>query len=146
MSWYAYCLTEHRNQTNGTRTRRPFILEGIQGVNGATVLSYPSGEFSVIVSEFGADAEYGRHGEDDERWTEEYQTSLFRHQLAMVERIPNLAGLSPWVLMDFRSPRRTLPGIQDYYNRKGLVSSRGQRKQAFYVLQTFYKKLADEGR
>jgi beta-glucuronidase len=100
----------------------------------------------VIVSEFGADAEYGRHGEDDERWTEEYQTSLFRHQLAMVERIPNLAGLSPWVLMDFRSPRRTLPGIQDYYNRKGLVSSRGQRKQAFYVLQTFYKKLADEGR
>src|SRR5437868_2997966 len=52
MSWYAYCLTEHQNQTNGTRTRRPFILEGIQGVNGATVLSYPSGEFSVIVSEF----------------------------------------------------------------------------------------------
>ena len=52
MSWYAYCLTEHRNQTNGTRTRRPFILEGIQGVNGGTVLSYPSGEFSVIVSEF----------------------------------------------------------------------------------------------
>jgi beta-glucuronidase len=100
----------------------------------------------LIVSEFGADAEYGRHGEDDERWTEEYQTSLFRHQLAMVERIPNLAGLSPWVLMDFRSPRRTLPGIQDYYNRKGLVSSRGQRKQAFYILQTFYKKLADEGR
>ena len=52
MSWYAYCLTEHQNHTNGTRTRRPFILEGIQGVNGATILSYPSGEFSVIVSEF----------------------------------------------------------------------------------------------
>jgi hypothetical protein len=52
MSWYAYCLTDQRNITNGTRTRRPFILEGIQGVNGATVLSYPSGEFSVIVSEF----------------------------------------------------------------------------------------------
>src|SRR5438309_5477345 len=52
MSWYAYCLTEHQNQTNGTRTRRPFIVEGIQGVNGATILSYPSGEFSVIVSEF----------------------------------------------------------------------------------------------
>jgi hypothetical protein len=52
MSWYAYCLTEHRNQTNGTRTRRPYILEGIQGVNGATVLSYPSGEFAVVVSEF----------------------------------------------------------------------------------------------
>jgi hypothetical protein len=51
MSWYAYCLTEHQ-LTNGTRTRRPFVLEGIQGVNGATVLGYPSGEFAVIVSEF----------------------------------------------------------------------------------------------
>ena len=52
MSWYAYCLTEQRNLTNGTRTRRPYLLEGIQGVNGAAVLSYPSGEFAVIVSEF----------------------------------------------------------------------------------------------
>ncbi|HZR65848.1 MAG TPA: GvpL/GvpF family gas vesicle protein [Terriglobales bacterium] len=51
MSWYAYCITEHHH-SNGTRTRRPFILEGIQGVNGSTVLSYPSGEFAVVVSEF----------------------------------------------------------------------------------------------
>lgn len=51
MSWYAYCLTEH-HLTNGTRTRRPFLLEGVQGLNGATVLGYPSGEFAVIVSEF----------------------------------------------------------------------------------------------
>jgi hypothetical protein len=52
MSWYAYCLTEHRSHINGTRARRPFLLEGIQGVNGATVLSYPSGEFAVVVSEY----------------------------------------------------------------------------------------------
>src|SRR5260370_6574594 len=51
MSWDAYCMTE-QHLTNGTRTRRPFVLDGIQGVNGATVLSYPSGEFAVIVSEF----------------------------------------------------------------------------------------------
>jgi hypothetical protein len=52
MSWYAYCLTEQQPQINGTRARRPFLLEGIQGVNGAPVLSYPSGEFAVIVSEY----------------------------------------------------------------------------------------------
>ena len=52
MAWYAYCLTEQQSLTNGTRTRRPFLLEGIQGVNGAPVLSYPSGEFAVIVSEY----------------------------------------------------------------------------------------------
>src|SRR5262249_57177686 len=52
MAWYASCLTEHQTLPNGTRTRRPFVLEGVQGVNGAAVLSYPSGEFAVIVSEF----------------------------------------------------------------------------------------------
>jgi hypothetical protein len=52
MAWYAYCLTEQQTQNNGTRSRRPFLLEGIQGVNGAPVLSYPSGEFAVVVSEY----------------------------------------------------------------------------------------------
>jgi len=52
MAWYAYCLTEQQTLNNGTRTRRPFLLEGIQGVNGAAVLSYPSGDFSVVVSEY----------------------------------------------------------------------------------------------
>jgi beta-glucuronidase len=98
----------------------------------------------LIVSEFGGGALYGRHGEADERWTEEYQQSLFQHQLGMVERMPNLAGMTPWVLMDFRSPARMLPGVQDYHNRKGLISNRGQRKRAFYVLQDFYKKKAEE--
>ena len=52
MAWYAYCLTEHQTLANGTRTRRPFVLDGVQGVNGAPVLSYPSGEFAVVVSEY----------------------------------------------------------------------------------------------
>jgi len=100
----------------------------------------------LIVSEFGGGAPYGRHGDADERWTEEYQDNLFQHQLSMVKRMPNLVGLTPWVLMDFRSPARMLPGVQDYHNRKGLISNRGQRKLAFYTLQKFYKRLADAGK
>jgi beta-glucuronidase len=99
----------------------------------------------LIVSEFGADAPYGKHGDASERWTEEYQANLYVHQLGMIRRIPGLAGLSPWVLMDFHSPRRPLPGIQDYYNRKGLVSNTGQHKQAFYVLQKFYAEMKEKG-
>jgi beta-glucuronidase len=93
----------------------------------------------LIMSEFGADSPYGKHGDADERWTEEYQANLYQHQLKMLKKIPSLAGLSPWVLMDFHSPRRLLPGTQDYYNRKGLVSNLGQHKQAFNVLQEFYR-------
>ncbi len=73
----------------------------------------------LIVSEFGGGAQYGRHGDADEIWTEEYQDNLFQHQLGMVERMPNLAGLTPWVLMDFRSPTRMLA------RRAGLSQSQG---------------------
>jgi len=95
----------------------------------------------LIVTEFGGGAQAGRHGEADERWTEEYQDSLFQHQLAMIQNMPNLVGITPWVLMDFRSPMRLLPGVQDYHNRKGVISNRGERKKAFYTLQKFYREM-----
>jgi beta-glucuronidase len=100
----------------------------------------------LIVSEFGGGAPFGRHGDTDVRWTEEYLDNLFQHQIAMIERMPNLVGMTPWVLMDFRSPLRMLPGVQDYHNRKGVISDRGQRKMVFYTLQKFYKKLAESGK
>ncbi len=96
----------------------------------------------LIMSEFGADAKAGLHGKPDERWTEEYQANVFNHQLGMLNRIPQLRGMSPWILMDFRSPRRPLPGIQDGFNRKGLISDQGQKKQAFFILQKAYKENA----
>ena len=97
----------------------------------------------MVMSEFGGGALYGSHGDADDRWTEEYQANLYEHQIQMLKRVSFLAGMSPWVLMDFHSPRRFLPGIQDYYNRKGLISERGERKKAFYVLQNFYRTMKD---
>jgi len=93
----------------------------------------------LLVSEFGADAKAGLHGNENERWTEEYQANVYRHQLPMLNKIAQLRGMSPWILMDFRSPNRTLPGIQDEFNRKGLISDQGQKKEAFYVLKKAYK-------
>lgn len=99
----------------------------------------------IVVSEFGASAPFGNHGPADTRWTEEFQASFYEHHIKMWSRVPELAGLSPWVLMDFRSPRRLLPGVQDYRNRKGLVSDRGEHKKAFYVLQQYYRTLSESG-
>jgi len=95
----------------------------------------------LIFSEFGAEAPYGNHGDAGSKWTEEYQAKLYGEQITMLRNIPQLAGLSPWLLMDFRSPRRPLPFIQDYHNKKGLISNRGERKQAFYILQNYYLEL-----
>ncbi len=94
----------------------------------------------VIISEFGAGAKYGLHGDRDERWTEEYQTYLYEETLSMIDQIDQLRGVSPWILVDFLSPRRVLPEIQDNYNRKGLISEKGEKKQAFYVLQAWYQQ------
>jgi beta-glucuronidase len=95
----------------------------------------------LVMSEFGGDALYGRHGDALTRWTEEYQESIYQHQIAMLKKIPFLRGTSPWILTDFRSPRRPLPKIQDYWNRKGLISNGGKKKKAFYVLQQWYREL-----
>jgi len=51
MAWYAYCITEQQGLPANGRARRPYLIEGLRGVNGASVLACPSGEFAVIVSE-----------------------------------------------------------------------------------------------
>ena len=93
----------------------------------------------VIISEFGGGAKYGQHGAKNQRWTEEFQENLYRENCAMLDKIDGLAGTTPWILKDFRSPRRVLNGIQDYYNRKGLFSDDGHKKKAFYVLKEWYQ-------
>lgn len=92
----------------------------------------------LVISEFGAGAKFGHHGAPSKRWTEDYQSDVYRQQIDMLDRIPFLAGTSPWILKDFRSPRRLLPDIQDGWNRKGLLSEKGEKKQAFDVLRGWY--------
>jgi beta-glucuronidase len=121
------------NEYIGWYSRRPDEADSIDWVS-------PYGK-PMIMSEFGGDAVFGYHGDSRKRWTEEYQENLYEHQLAMLKRIPFLRGMSPWVLKDFRSPRRVLPGFQDYFNRKGLFSDHGEKKKAFFVLQKFYREL-----
>lgn len=94
-----------------------------------------------IFSEFGAGALGGFHADSLTRWSEEYQEWYYRETLTMCDRIDQLSGISPWILIDFQSPRRTLPNFQDGYNRKGLISSEGKKKKAFFVLKDFYNNL-----
>lgn len=96
----------------------------------------------LIISEFGGEALYGQSGSRDvvSSWSEDYQARLYEDNLRMMENIPNLAGVSPWILFDFRSPFRFHPTNQEGWNRKGLVSDRGQRKKAWYIMHDFYEK------
>ncbi|MES2387772.1 MAG: glycoside hydrolase family 2 TIM barrel-domain containing protein [Bacteroidota bacterium] len=109
--------------------------EEVDNLKWATKYNKP-----LIISELGADALYNNHGDVHARFTEEYQENFFKHQLVMLKQIKFLTGMSPWILADFRSPRRPLPVIQDFWNRKGLVSEKGQKKMAWKVLNEFYKE------
>lgn len=96
----------------------------------------------LIISEFGGEALYGRHGDENvaSSWSEEYQAKLYRDNLEMFSRISNLAGISPWILFDFRSPRRFLPVLQDGWNRKGLISDKGEYKQSWHIIHDLYNR------
>jgi beta-glucuronidase len=120
------------NQTGvSERTLRKLMLEFMPNVTLGSVFNKP-----MFISEFGAGAKAGKRGEGV--WTEDYQAEVYRAQIKMIVNSPQVQGMTPWILKDFRAMLRTLGGIQDFRNRKGLIDENGRRKEAFRVLQDFY--------
>ncbi len=102
----------------------------------------------LILSEFGGDAAPGRHDEDGvwkaervgwgKSYSEEYQGKLLKGYLETAEKIPWIAGVSPWVFSDFYNiwfPGNPVPN----YNLKGIVSRYREPKSAYYTLQEAYR-------
>jgi beta-glucuronidase len=96
----------------------------------------------VVISDFGGEAKFGnKTGPPDEAnsWREEYQEQIYKDQVSMFNTTPNLAGVIAWILVDYRSPVRMQPVYQNGYNRKGLLSEKGEKKMAWQVLNKYYK-------
>jgi beta-glucuronidase len=102
------------------------------------ILSDSKPEKPALICEFGADARLGQRGTGDELWTEDKQKYIYEEQVETFKKCPYIAGTTPWILYDFRCPRR-LNRYQEGFNRKGLIDTqRKERKPAFYVMQKFY--------
>jgi beta-glucuronidase len=100
----------------------------------------------LVFSEFGADAKFGYHdAKNMAKFSEEFQAEFYRSTLSMANKIPFLRGVSPWILKDFQSPRREHPVYQEGWNRKGIVSERGERKLAFQVLADYFNAQKEQG-
>jgi beta-glucuronidase len=97
----------------------------------------------MIFSEFGTDAPIWNKGDKMTRWTLEYQQYFYEETLKSAARYPFIRGTSPWILKDFRSPRRWHYRYQNFWNRKGLISETGERKPAFKTLADWYKQIAE---
>jgi beta-glucuronidase len=93
----------------------------------------------VIVSEFGGEALYGHNGSEDAiDWSEQSQAKIYEDNITMFKKMDLLRGICPWLLVDFRSPHRLKPDLQDGWNRKGLLSDKGYKKKAWYLVRDFY--------
>ena len=128
--YYVTFFTEQMMISEGTL--RKLMFEVMPDIKISSSFDKP-----IHISEFGAGAKYGNH--TNKIWSEEYQAKLYKHQLEMLSNNPQIQGISPWVFKDFRAMLRPLPGIQDFYNRKGLIDEDGNKKEAFEVLADFYK-------
>ena len=95
----------------------------------------------VFISEFGGGALYGSDGPGDEagQWSEDYQKQIYIDQTTMFSTVPNLCGVCPWILFDYRSLGRMNQVYQKGYNRKGLISEHGEKKKAWYIMNEYYK-------
>ncbi len=124
-------ITEHE-------FRRAMLIE-MQKVKIETTLNKP-----IIISEFGAGAKQGFNSMDSDLWSEQFQQKVYQSQFELLKNIPDLVGISPWVLKDFRSPYRLNNQYQNYWNRKGLVSEKGIKKLAFHDLANYYKAMKEE--
>lgn len=112
-----------------------------QGLPSATKWNLVCPEKPVFISEFGGEAKYGNQpGPTDEaaNWTEAYQAKIYSDQIEMFSTVPNLCGVCPWLLFDYRSPGRMHPVYQNGYNRKGLLSEKGEKKKAWYIMKRYY--------
>lgn len=96
----------------------------------------------LFFSETGAGAKGDFHADKRTRWSEEFQFWFYEEQIKMMKRMPdNYSGIAPWILIDFRSPRRNHPEYQEGWNRKGLIDENGNKKKAFYVLKEYYDEM-----
>jgi len=128
--YYVTFFTDQMMISEGTL--RQLMFEVMPKIKISSIFNKP-----IHISEFGAGAKYGNH--TNKIWSEEYQAKLYKHQLEMLSNNPQIQGISPWVFKDFRAMLRPLPGIQDFYNRKGLIDENGNKKEAFKVLADFYE-------
>ena len=145
----AACLINHEKLVIQDRLAEYLDVIGINEYYGwydpdfeklPKILSNSNPGKPVVICEFGGDARLGQRGTVDELWTEDKQKRLYEMQIETFKKCPFIAGTTPWILYDFRCPRR-LNHFQQGFNRKGLIDAdRKTRKPAFYVMRDFYSQ------
>lgn len=107
------------------------------------ILNGSKPEKPVIISEFGADGyQIKNKTGKNVRGSEQEQEEIYKKQVAMFGKTEYIQGTAPWILYDYRTPKR-LGAYQNGYNIKGLVTAdRIREKPAFEVMKKFYEEVS----
>ncbi len=100
-------------------------------------------EKPLFISEFGGESHYGsNHGPKHMAayWSDEYLENIYKNQVKMFDATPNLVGVCPWLLVDYRSTSRLHPVYQSGWNRKGLISDKGMKKKAWHIMHDYFMR------
>ncbi|MDR2742458.1 MAG: hypothetical protein LBB98_09945 [Treponema sp.] len=146
----AACLINHEKLTIEDRLAVSLDVIGINEYYGwydpdfdklPKILANSNPGKPVLICEFGGGARSGQRGTADDLFTEDKQKALYEKQVATFKKCAYIAGITPWILYDFRCPRR-LNRYQEGFNRKGLIDQdRKTKKLAFDVMRRFYEEL-----
>ena len=101
----------------------------------------------MVMSEFGGESVYNNKIDTAVKasaWNETYVENIYINQIKMFKTIPFLQGVCPWVLVDFKSPVRMQQTFQKGWNRKGLLSEKGEKKKAWFVMKAYYDELKNK--
>ena len=91
------------------------------------------GSKPIIVTEFGADAMSGVHGEPSQMWSEDYQSDLIAMYLDVLGSLPYVVGTHPWCFADFRTSQSIMR--VGSLNLKGVFTRDRQPKRAAHMLR-----------
>jgi len=108
----------------------------------ADILEGSKPEKPVVISEFGGDGYLASGTEGGKvRGSEEEQKEIYKKQVEMFGKIDYIQGTAPWILFDYRTPKR-LGKYQKGYNIKGLVTAdRMREKPAFLIMKEYYEEV-----
>lgn len=149
----AACLVDTVNLQIADRLEQHLDLIGVNEYYGwydpdygklVTILEHSHPKKPVLISEFGADGAACVFEEEEVRGSEIEQKIIYQNQIAMFQKTKYIQGIIPWILFDYRTPKR-LGKYQKGYNIKGLITAdRKHKKLAFQEMKEFYDKKALE--
>lgn len=113
--------------------------DGVAGLLDKFHEKYP--DKLIVVSEFGAGTEYGRHRDPPEKFSEEYQAYIFETHFRHLMERPYVVGAMPWVFSDFRCAWFEDEHPIYHMNLKGLVDYERNKKMAFDTVADIYAEI-----